>query len=379
MINILKEYASTKCSTGLYCSEEILTSLQVVYKNYFSRAKSFKIFWTQKKLEDITDELEQDQIIRTQHNNNHRGINETKSHISRTYFFTGMKSKITKFINICKLCQKAKYERHPYKQKFKLTATPKRPLEIVHMDIFIIHNKHYLTLCDKFSRLTMAIPVKSRNTVHILKAITHFFSTLGKPSLLVMDQEASFTSTTLKEFLEENNVEYHHTSVGQSSSNGTVEIVHRTLRELHNILSIKESTKDLAETTKINLAVSIYNDSIHSQTKLTPKELFFGVRNEDPIPEDLNERIEQKEALFRVYAARQKEDKIKFLDKVNKNREDPDHFLDDETIYERKRNNLKHQERYRENKVSENKETTVIDTSHRKIHKSKLKRKRKLN
>lgn len=134
-----------------------------------------------------------------------------------------------------------------------------------------------------------------------------FFSNLGKPSLLVMNQEASFTSTTVKEFLEENNVEYHYTSVGQSSSNGTVEIVHRTLRELHNILSNKESTRDLAETTKINLAVSIYNDSIHSQTKLTPKELFFGIRNEDPVPTDLDERIRQKETLFKVFCAKQKE------------------------------------------------------------------------
>ena len=133
-----------------------------------------------------------------------------------------------------------------------------------------------------------------------------------------MDHEASFTSTTLREFFEENNVEYHYTSVGQSSSNGTVEIVHRTLRELHNILSNKASTKDLAESTKINLAVSIYNDSIHSQTGLTPKELFFGFKNEDPMPEDLDERIRQKEALFNIFAAKQKAKKQKDLEKMNK-------------------------------------------------------------
>ena len=342
LINILKEYAATKCTTGLLCSERILSSLQIVYKNYFSRAKSFKIFWTQKILQDVTDELEQDQIIHRQHTANHRGINETKSHISRTYFFPGMRSKITKFINLCKLCQKAKYERHPYKQKYQLTATPTKPLQIVHMDIFIIREKNYLTFCDKFSRLAMAIPLKSRNVVHILRAITHFFSNLGKPSLLVMDHEASFTSTTLREFFEENNVEYHYTSVGQSSSNGTVEIVHRTLRELHNILSNKESTKDLAEITKINLAVSIYNDSIHSQTGLTPKELFVGCKNEDPISEDLNERIRQKEALFNIFATKQKERKQKELEKMNKSRENPENFLENDTVYERKRNTLKH-------------------------------------
>lgn len=223
----------------------------------------------------------------------------------------------------------------------------------------------------------MAIPLKSRNTIHIMKALTHFFSTLGKPSILIMDQEASFTSTAVKEFLEEHDVQYHYTSVGQSSSNGTVEIVHRTLRELHNILSNKETTNNLVETTKINLAVSIYNDSIHSQTKLTPKELFFGIKNGDTIPSDLDERIRQKEALFKIFAAKQKEEKAKYLAKINKNREDPDYFSENETVYERKRNNLKHQERYKEIKILDNKETNIIDTDNRKIHKTKLKLKRK--
>lgn len=124
LTKILKKYASTKTTTGLYCSEEILKNLQDIYKNYFARAKSLKIFWTQKILQDVTDELEQDQIIQKQHDANHRGINENKSHISRTYFFPDMKGKITRFINICKLCQRSKYERHPYKQKYKLTEIP---------------------------------------------------------------------------------------------------------------------------------------------------------------------------------------------------------------------------------------------------------------
>lgn len=377
LINIIKEYASPKCVTGICCSEKILQNLQIIYKNYFSRAKSIKLFWTKTILEDVTDEIDQDLIIERQHNANHRGIIETKLHIARKYYFPNMKTKITKFINICKICQKAKYERRPYKQKYQITATPKKPLEIVHMDIFIISDKHFLTLCDKFSRLTMAIPLQSRNAIHILKALTQFFANVGRPCLLVMDQECSFKSTTIKQFLEENNIESHYTSVGQSSSNGTIEIVHRTIRELHNIISLRDSTKNLSTTSKINLAVSIYNDSIHSQTNISPKELFFGFKNEDPIPEDLQERIKQKEELYRVYATKQKEKKSKYIEKLNKTREEPELFKDNDTIFERKRNNLKHEERYRETKVFDNLVTNILDRNGRKIHKSKLKRKRK--
>lgn len=86
LINIFKNYASPSCVNGLYCSTNILNNLQIIYKNYFSRAKTFRIFWTEKFLTDVIDETEQDQIIMTQHNNNHRGIVETTKHISTQYY-----------------------------------------------------------------------------------------------------------------------------------------------------------------------------------------------------------------------------------------------------------------------------------------------------
>lgn len=379
LINILKEYASPKCTNGLYCDEKILASLQIIYKNYFSRGKSLKIFWTQKLLIDVTDELEQDQIIQKQHDANHRGINETTKHIAQTYFFPLLKSKVTKYVNLCKLCLRSKYERHPYKQTLKLTEIPSKPLQIVHMDIFIIKENNYLTFCDKFSRLAFALPIRTRNSIHILRAITKFLATLGKPSLIVLDQEAAFTSTTIREFLEDNQIQYHYTSVGQSSSNGTIEIIHRTLRELHNILSNKSSTKDLSETAKINLAVSIYNDSIHSQTNYTPKELFYGIKNHEEVPVDLEERIRQKEKFYQEFLLQNTKIKQKALEKWNKNRETPEQFDENEIAYMRKRNNLKHQERYKEIRINENRDVNIIDDTGQKIHKTKLKRKRNTN
>lgn len=127
----------------------------------------------------------------------------------------------------------------------------------------------------------------------------------------------------------------------------------------------------------MNLAISIYNDSIHSQTKLTLKELFFGFKNEDPVPEDLNERIRPKEEFYRIFSKKQLEKKRADLEKLNANRENPENFLPNDTVFERKRNNLKHEERYREIKVVENLETNIIDENGRKVHKTKLKRKRK--
>ena len=248
-----------------------------------------------------------------------------------------MKSKITKYINLCALCKKSKYERHPYKIKYKQTDTPKRPLEIVHTDIFIMKDKHYLTFCDKFSRLALAVPIKTRYTVHILKGISTFIATVGKPLLLIMDQECSFKSIAVQSFLNDNLIKYHYTSVAQSSSNGTVEIVHRTIREIHNILSQKESTKDLSESTKINLAVATYNDSIHSETNFTPNELFRGFRNDQPISSILDEHIQAKEKLYAVVHHKMLEQKEKRIAKLNEKREEPICLSEGETVFLRKK------------------------------------------
>ena len=106
--------------------------------------------------------------------------------------------------------------------------------------------------------------------------------------------------------------------------------------------------------------------------------MFVGFKNEDPIPEDLDERIRQKKALFNIFATKQKERKQRDLEKMNKSRENPENFLENDTVYERKRNTLKHQERYREIKVVDNREANIIDENGRKVHKTKLKRKRKV-
>ena len=60
--------------------------LHEVYKKYYSRAKSLKFRWTTKMLVDVTDELEQDQIIQTYHDTNHRGVTESTKHLQRKYF-----------------------------------------------------------------------------------------------------------------------------------------------------------------------------------------------------------------------------------------------------------------------------------------------------
>lgn len=59
---------------------------------------------------------------------------------------------ITQIINNCETCQKAKYERKPIIDKFKMMETPSKPNELIHIDIYHFHKYIFLTMIDKLTK-----------------------------------------------------------------------------------------------------------------------------------------------------------------------------------------------------------------------------------
>lgn len=60
----------------ILCPENLINSLQIVYKNYFSRCKSFKVFITLKLLIDLRTPEEQKLVVEQTHESAHSGILE---------------------------------------------------------------------------------------------------------------------------------------------------------------------------------------------------------------------------------------------------------------------------------------------------------------
>lgn len=147
---------------------------------------------------------------------------------------------------------------------------PKQPLEIIHIDIFLINrDTPLLTIIDKFSRYAQAYPIETRDTPHIKEALMKHFSLFGRPKLIVADQERAITTIEIKEYLRENNIGIHFTSIRSSNSNSPIERFHSTFLEHlriirnHEKLTIKES---------VFKALHAYNNSISAITKYTPFE-----------------------------------------------------------------------------------------------------------
>lgn len=153
-----------------------MNNIQMVYKNYFNRCQTFKVYITQKVLIDFKTAEEQNLIIEQTHETAHRGVWENKKQITKRFFFPRMKFKITQFIKLCTMYNKNKYDRHPYKIRLGFTPSAQKPHEIVHIDIFLTPPHIFLSVIDKLSRYGVIIPIISRTIMDVRSGLLKYFS-----------------------------------------------------------------------------------------------------------------------------------------------------------------------------------------------------------
>lgn len=225
-----------------------------------------------------------------------------------------MKVKIRQFIRLCEICNKNKYERKPYQVILGKTPIPKRPLEIIHLDIFIAQPDMFVSIVDKLSRFGTIIPVKSRTIQDIRKAILKFFSMHGKPQLIVCDNEPALKSIEVRGLMDDLGIQMYFTPSNHSETNGIVERFHSTLAEIFRC--IKGRHEDLSQKEQFMIACTQYNETIHSATKLKPREIYFGIKDQDTRPLDIDEIIEKRNKLYdEVTLELKKNTKIKLTSK----------------------------------------------------------------
>lgn len=373
IFKIFKDFMDLRRTNCIYCPERLMNMIQTVYKNHFSRTKPFKIYLTQKLLIDLRTLEEQNLMIEQTHNTAHRGIWENNAKISRTHYFPRMKCKIRQHIKLCEVCNKAKYDRHPYKIKLGETPIPKRPLEIIHIDIFISLPDIFLSVVDKFSKFGNLIAIKSRNIQDIRKALLKFFSTHGKPGLIVSDNEPAMKSIEIRGLMNDLNIASYYTPTNNSETNGTVERFHSTIAEIYRC--IKPKYDQLSSKEVFRIACTLYNETIHSATKLKPREIFFAVRDGDERHLDVEQMIENRDKFYDEVVLQLKKTQQKTHEQHNKHREEQPTLEPNGEVFHRIQGiKNKTNQRYLPVQVAEDKSKTFIDDSGRKLHKNNLKR-----
>lgn len=374
LIRIFSEYMNPRRSNCILCPESLINSLQIAFRNYFSRCRTFKVYITQKILIDLRDLEEQNSIIEDTHETAHRGIRENLEEIKRRFYFPTMKRKIRKYIILCDTCNKAKYERKPYKIKLGETPIPKQPMEIIHMDIYIAQPNLFLSAVDKFTRYGTLIPIKSRSIPDIRKAIIKYITTYGNPSMIVSDNEPAIKSIEIRGLLSDLNIQQYFTPANHSQMNGIVERFHSTITEIFN--TNKEKYGNISNKEKFLIACSLYNNSIHTATNLKPREILYAARNGQEMP--LERIIELREKLYDEVQLKLKETQELQNKYHNKRREDPPKLKPGDTAYNKIQGvKCKIKDRFQPVRVQSSRRRTYKDTKKRKLHKEKLRRIRK--
>lgn len=372
LTTLIKEFCDPTKTNGLSTSAEILGQIQEVYKKYFCRSGLLKIRFTETILRDVTDTDEQEKIVRETHNRAHRGIQENKFQILREFYFPKITQHLKKFIGVCDECNTSKYDRRPLIIPIQETPIPNHPYQILHIDIFQIESNYFLSSIDKFSKYGRMIPIKSRHAVHIGKAIWETVTSFVVPSSLVMDNERAFQSPDIRGKLLDLNITVYLTPISKSEVNGPVERFHSTILELYRIQ--KQVTPHLPSQNIIHIVVEKYNNTIHSSTLKTPKEILFGYQRdpERQINPDILQEIRQKtydEVIVRLKEAQQKQ-----LKKSYQNCKPPPALETGQMIFVKdKIIKPKHKPIFKKLFVQNSNEVTFKDENNAKLHKSNVK------
>ena len=132
--------------------------------------------------------------------NNHRGINENFEQLKTVIYHPKLKFRIKQYVNNCEICNVEKYNRHPIKQKFRMTETPHAPGYIVHIDVFYSLQKTlFLTIIDKFLKFAQAIKILKRSWLEFKRALTQYLSIVGNIKKVIADNELGFKALPLTE------------------------------------------------------------------------------------------------------------------------------------------------------------------------------------
>lgn len=362
-ITLLKNHFNPNQLNAVLIDDELFDIFNTTFEQTFSTNIKFKIIRCFKLLQDIQDEEILAQKIEKEHkNNNHRGIEEVFKELKNEIYHPNLRLRITKFINNCEICNIEKYNRHPPKPPYKLTETPSRPNEIIHIDVFYtLEKKLFMTIIDKFTKFAQAYHINGRTWTEFKTKLLQYIGSFGKINKIIVDNELGFKAIPIREFLEQENIDIHYTSNSNHTSNADIERLHNTMNEHIRLLRHDEKNESETVEDKILRVIKFYNNTIHSTTNRKPIDFINGKIPESEYPE-IHDRITKI--------------KEKIIGKLNQNRSDV--LVEAGPNFIKEIRGGKNHARYRKIVTEKLDDDHIIDTKNRlKYYKTHVKPKKK--
>lgn len=150
---------------AIHTSEEIFFQIKEGIRNKFP---TVKFVYSSTKVTNVTEQNEQIMITETTHKRAHRNYKNKILEISEKHFWPQMRKDCKRYAGRCEICLTEKYERHPKRELLKPTPIPIQPGRSIHMDLFHLGSKIFISTADRFSKYFYAREIPNKRNVSLV-------------------------------------------------------------------------------------------------------------------------------------------------------------------------------------------------------------------
>jgi transposase InsO family protein len=230
----------------------------------------------------------------------HRGGETTANIILEKFWWQSIREDTRQFVMNCLHCTVNAGQVVPRPLAEQIHASERN--EIVHYDFMYINKRnpdysYVLVIKDDLTNFVRLIPAKSCDHIAVAEALLNWYSDFGIPKIHISDQGSHFKNSVIRELHRLMGSKAHYTVAYSPWSNGTVEIVNKSILNCLRSL-ISEFQSNLSDWPQlIPLVQGVLNHSPSRRLAgMTPVTLFTGLPPNDP----LNIIYDKRQQKFRI-------------------------------------------------------------------------------
>ncbi|XP_055632432.1 uncharacterized protein LOC129772925 [Toxorhynchites rutilus septentrionalis] len=264
-----------KKKTGILCPESVVSTLQEIYKNHFSRNKLFKVVLTKSILQDVLTNEDQNRIIEETHQRAHRGADENYAKFKICWFLFISLLGIT---NSSQLHIQNLYENPLLITSEKLCRVQTGNIKIIHpIDMYEIEQTVNLLTSLSYTKLEEKNPLTNIIKYRIKKLYTSFYHIkpqnhsrqkrwdslgygwkwiAGSPDA----QDLRIINSTMNDLIEQNNQQYQVNVQINERIKSLTNAVNQITSNLHTVKIILDELKVITIILNIDIINTLLED-----------------------------------------------------------------------------------------------------------------------